>query len=159
MRDRSSETQSAASPPTATQTPELQGWRWLVGTWVTEATHPGLPGAVVSGEATFEWLEDQRCLIQRSHYEHPDIPDAIAVMALIDGEPTMHYFDPRGVHRVFTVEITARAWRFWNDTPGFAQRFTGALSDDGTTITGQGELSRDGATWEDDLAITYRKAG
>jgi hypothetical protein len=71
----------------------------------------------------------------------------------------MHYFDPRGVHRVFAVEITADTWRFWNDTPGFAQRFTGTLGDDGNTIDGQAQLSRDGATWEDDLAITYRRTG
>jgi hypothetical protein len=143
-----------------TPDPELQGWRWLVGTWVTEATHPGLPSVVVSGQATFEWLEDQRCLIQRSHYDHPEIPDAIAVTAVIDGTPSMHYFDPRGVHRVFAVDITAETWRFWNDAPGFSQRFTGTLGDDGNTIDGQGELSRDGgATWEPDLAITYRRAG
>lgn len=140
------------------QDTELQGWRWLVGAWVTEATHPALPGAVVSGRASFEWLEDQRFLIQRSHYEHPEIPDAIAVMGIVDGAPSMHYFDPRGVHRVFTVEITAGTWRFWNNTPGFAQRFTGTLSEDGNVITGQGELSRDGASWQDDLAISYRRA-
>ena len=71
----------------------------------------------------------------------------------------MHYFDVRGVHRTFTVAITADTWRYWNDTPGFAQRFTGSLSDDGSAINGLGELSRDGATWEDDLTITYRRAG
>jgi len=90
-----------------TQDPELQGWQRLVGTWATEATHPALPGTVVSGQATFEWLEDQRFLIQRSHYDHPEIPDAIAVTGIIDGKPSMHYFDPRGVHRVFAVDITA----------------------------------------------------
>jgi hypothetical protein len=26
------------------------------------------------------------------------------------------------------------------------------------SIAGQGELSRDGSTWEDDLAIAYRRA-
>jgi hypothetical protein len=139
------------------QDSEVQGWQWLVGTWVTEATHPGLPGAVVSGQATFEWLEDQRFLIQRSHYDHPEIPDAITISGIIDGKPSMHYFDPRGVHRVFEVEITAGEWRFWNNTPGFSQRFTGTLSDDGTSINGQGQLSRDGVTWEEDLAITYRR--
>ena len=138
---------------------EFQDWQWLVGTWVTEATHPALPGAVVSGQATFEWLEDQRFLIHRSHYDHPDIPDAIAISGIIDGEPSMHYFDPRDVHRVFAVEITAGTWRFWNKAPGFSQRFTGTLSDDGNAINGQAELSRDGGTWEDDLAITYRRIG
>ena len=72
----------------------------------------------------------------------------------------MHYFDPRGVHRVFAVDITANTWRFWNNAPGFAQRFTGTFSDDGNAIHGEGELSRDdGATWEHDLAITYRRIG
>ena len=143
-----------------TQHPELQGWQRLVGTWATEATHPGLPGTVVTGQATFEWLEDQKFLIQRSHYDHPEIPDAITVTGIIDGKPSMYYFDPRGEHRVFAVDITADTWRYRNDTPGFSQRFTGRLSDDGTAISGQAELSTDdGATWEHDLAIVYRRIG
>jgi len=129
----------------------------LVGRWATEATHPAFPGTVVRGQATFEWLEDQRFLIQRSHYDHPQIPDAIAVIGIIDGEPSMRYFDPRGVHRVFAVDLTADTWRLERRTPGFSQRFTGTLSDDGNTITGQGQLSRDGTNWDDDLAITYRR--
>src|SRR3982750_858842 len=126
-----------------TQHPGLQGWRRLVGTGGTEATHPGLPGTVVSGQATFEWLEDQRFLIQRSHYDHPEMPDAVAVSGIVDGTPAMHYFDSRGVHRVFVVDITGDTWRYWNDTPGFAQRFTGTLVDDGGVIDGRAELSRD----------------
>jgi hypothetical protein len=143
-----------------TQHSEFQGWQRLVGRWATEATHRALPGTVVSGQATFEWLEDQRFLIQRSHYDHPELPDAIAVIGIIDGKPSMHYFDPRGVHRVFAVDITADTWRFWNDAPGFSQRFTGTFSDGDDAINGDVELSRDdGATWEHDLAITYRRIG
>ena len=150
--------EDAMKPPT--QHPELQGWQRLVGTWAIEATHPALPGTIVTGQAMFEWLQDQRFLIQRSHYDHPEIPDAIAVTGIIDGKPSMHYFDPRGVHRVFAVDITADTWRFWNDTPGFSQRVTHTLSDDDNAINGQGELSTDdGATWEHDLAITYRTIG
>jgi hypothetical protein len=36
----------------------------------------------VSGQATFEWLADQRFLIQRSRYDHSEIPDAIAVTGI-----------------------------------------------------------------------------
>jgi hypothetical protein len=118
---------------------------------------PPLPA---TGAPSFEWLEDQRFLIQRSHYGHPEFPDAITVTGIIDRKPSMHYFDPRGVHRVFAVDISTGTWRFWNDAPGFSQRFTGTLSDDGNAINGQGELSTDdGATWEPDLAITYRRIG
>ena len=132
----------------------------LVDTWATEATHPGLPGAVVSGQATFEWLEDQRYLIQRSRYDHPEIPDAIAVTGIIGDQPCRHYFDARGGRRVFAVEITADSWPFWNDAAGFSQRFSNTLGDDDNAIHGQAELSTDdGATWEHDLAITYRGVG
>jgi hypothetical protein len=79
----------------------------LVGTWATEAAHPGLPGTVLTGQATFEWLEDQRFLIERSRYDHPQIPEAITLTGIIDGKPCMHYFDSRGVHRVCGLGETA----------------------------------------------------
>ena len=56
-------------------------------------------------------------------------------------------------------------WRSHSDHPqipdaisiNFSQRFSGTFSDDGDTITGRGELSRDGETWEDDLRLDYRR--
>lgn len=68
----------------------------MVGRWATEATHPALPGTVVSGQARFEWLEDQRLLIQRSRYDHQEIPDAIAVTGIIDGKLSMQTECGRG---------------------------------------------------------------
>ena len=61
-----------------TQHIEFQGWQRLVGRCATEPTRPAFPSTVVSGQATFEWLADQRFLIQLCHYDHPEIPDAIA---------------------------------------------------------------------------------
>jgi hypothetical protein len=138
--------------------PELPGWQRLIGRWATQATHPLLPGAVVHGHATFEWLDGRQFLIQRWHYDHPEIPDATAITGVIDGRLSMHYFDRRGVHRVYAVSLADGQWRFWRDAPGFSQRFTGTFSDDGDTITGQGQLSRDGSRWEGDLAITYHRS-
>lgn len=139
------------------QSGEPHPWGPLLGEWSIEATHPGLPGTVIHGHAVFEWLPDQSFLIQRSHYDHPEIPDGLTVTGMLEGGPTMHYFDPRGVHRVFEVEITADTWSYRNATPGFSQRFNGTLSP--VAIVGHGELSRDGVTWEDDLDITYRRIG
>lgn len=129
----------------------------LVGAWTTEGAHPLLPGEMIRGRATFEWLDGERFLIQRSHYDHPKIPDAIAVTGVTDEQLSMHYFDSRGVHRVYLVEMTPDTWRFWRDDPEFRQRFTGTFGNGGDTITCQGEMSRDGAAWEDDLALTYRR--
>jgi len=45
----------------------------LVGTWSIDASHAMLPGDEIRGEMTFEWPGSHRLLIQRSHYDHPDI--------------------------------------------------------------------------------------
>jgi hypothetical protein len=141
----------------ASEQSELGGWQRLIGSWETEAVHPLLPGAEIRGGSTFEWLDGRRFVIWRSHYDHPEIPNAIAIIGVTDGQPSMHYFDARGVYRVYAVGLEEDAWRFWRDSPEFSQRFTCTFSADGDTIIGRGEFSRGGTSWEDDLAITYRK--
>ena len=137
----------------------------LVGEWETEATHQDLPGAVIRGRATFAWLGEGVFLIWRAHYDHPDIPDSIAIMGCDDtgdlrhlgGGCTLHYFDQRGVTRLYHLGAEAGVWRYWREAPGFSQRFTGTLSADGRSIDGIGELCRDGVAWERDLPITYKR--
>jgi hypothetical protein len=139
--------------------PRLEPFNALLGEWTIEATHPAYPSTVVPGRATFEWLEGEYFLIQRSRADHPDFPDGIAVIgATSEGDLSMYYFDSRGVHRVYTVSMSNGVLRIWRDAPGFSQRFTGTLQDDGRTIAGLWELSRDGSSWDDDLEITYRRA-
>lgn len=130
-------------------------WQAFVGTWATEGTHPMLPGDEIRGRTSFEWLDGQRFLIQRTHYEHPRIPDAIAIIGVTDGL-AMHYFDSRGVHRVYAVSLEDGVLQLALDGPDFSQRLTLTVSD-ADTITAQGQLMRDGRTWEDDLSLTYRR--
>jgi len=135
----------------------LQGLNALVGDWRTEATHPMYPSTVVHGHSMFEWLQGERFLIVRALSDHPDFPDSISIIGDTDGL-RMHYFDSRGVHRVYEVNVSAEAWEFSRDAPGFSQRFTGTFEDGGDTISGLSKLSRDDITWEDDLQITYRRS-
>jgi hypothetical protein len=118
-----------------------------------------LPGEAIRGTSTFEWLGGRRFVIWRSQYEHPKIPDALTIIGVTDGQLSMHYFDERGVYRVYAASLDQGTWRYWRDAsaPDFSQRFTGTFSDDGNSITGRGELSKDGSTWEDDLALDYRR--
>lgn len=150
----------------------LQPLARLVGSWTTEATHPALPGVVVHGTVTAEWLEGGRFLVHRSRTDHPDFPDAISILGFTDhdrvdgpgapapatGRLTMHYFDSRGVFRVYDLTIDDHAWRWERLAPGFSQRFTGLFSDGGDTITGTFQVCEDDAHWQDDLQITYRRA-
>jgi hypothetical protein len=94
-----------------------------------------------------------------SHYDHAKIPDAITIVGVTDDRLSMHYFDQRGVSRVYATSLDQATWRYWRDAsaPDFSQRFTGTFSDDGDTITGRGQLSHDGKTWEDDLHLNYQR--
>lgn len=155
--------------------PPLHRLNRLVGTWTTAATHPSLPGVVVHGTSIIEWLEGERFLIQRARSDHPDFPDAISIIGATDtdrvdgpapADPTaaeepqlsMHYFDSRGVFRVYLAAVDDRAWRLWRNAPGFSQRFTGTLSSRGDTVEGLWQLSEDDMSWNDDLQITFRRA-
>jgi hypothetical protein len=146
----------------------------LVGTWTTEATHPAAPGVVVHGTAIIEWLEGERFLIYRARTDHPDFPDAISIIGfterdridnapgtdpVVAGKPqlSMHYFDSRGVFRVYHVSLDDESCRFWRDAPGLSQRFTGTFADGGDTIVGRWQLCEDDIHWDDDLQITYRR--
>ena len=157
-----------------TANPTLRPLDWLVGRWITEMTHPALPGVVVHGTASIEWLEGERFLIHRARTDHADFPDSISVIGhmgydRVDSatgkvpdstdEPglRMHYFDSRGVFRVYEASIDDASWRLSRDDPGFPQRFVGTLSDGGDTIVGRWQLRRDGGQWADDLEITYRR--
>lgn len=139
--------------------------RRLVGAWGTEATHPRLPGAQIRGTSEWEWLDGERFLVQRTTYDHPDIPDAVAVLGDTDGLH-MHYFDSRGVHRVYVLTLHEDGWELAMDkdapagafaTAPFSQQMRFVLGDQDRTIAGRGRLSEDGVTWEDDLQVTYRR--
>jgi hypothetical protein len=138
--------------------PQLAAFDPLIGEWTVEATHPMFPSTVVNGRMSYEWLEGERFLIQRSSNDHPDFPDSISVIGFADeDELTAHYFDSRGVFRVYRVAMEGEALRMWRDAPGFSQRLDAKLSDDGATLAGVWQVSRDDQTWEDDLAIAFTR--
>jgi hypothetical protein len=139
--------------------PGLHGWGRFIGRWETDGSHPMLPGETIRGSSTFEWLDGRQFVIWRSHYDHPEIPDGITIIGVTGGQLSMHYFDQRGVHRVYAAGLDETTWRYWRDAspPDLSQRFTGTFSDDGNTISVRGQLSKDGTAWEDDLALDYRR--
>ena len=134
--------------------------RRLVGNWTSEATHPAVPGTVVPGTASVEWLEGERFLIWRARSDHPDFPDSISILGDTDGL-RWHYFDSRGVHRIFELTVTDDGWEIGRDvtefSSDFSQRLTVTFADDGNTMIGTSQLSYDNKTWNDDLQITYRR--
>lgn len=131
----------------------------FVGEWKTEASF--LP-ADVTGRAVFEWVLDGQFLVERA--EVPDAPESVAIVGLDrDGEAFIqHYFDSRGLARVYAMAFRDGVWTLLRDAADFSpldfwQRFTAEFSADGDTISGRWESSRDGSKWEHDFDLTYRK--
>lgn len=128
----------------------------FVGVWRME-TSLASPGAQPAAETRFEWLEGGRFLLQRWHVEHPDAPDGIAVIGFDDDRATylQHYFDSRGMARVYEMSFAGGVWKLWRIAPGFSQRFTGTLDAAGDRIEGAWEGSSDASTWGHDFDLTY----
>ena len=152
----------------AERPPSLDRLDALIGQWDMEATFgagyfgPGSPAITGrGGQTTFEWLTGQFFLTQRFINEHPAAPSGIAIIGA-GAEPdtfTQHYYDSRGVARIYQMALDGGTWRLWRAAPGFWQRYTGQISDDGNTITGAWEGSADGQDWKHDFGVTYIKTG
>lgn len=95
----------------------------------------------------------------QSEVDAAGFPAGIAIFGSDDatGEYFMLYFDERKVSRKYDVSIRGNIIKWWRNAPNFSQRYIWTIADDGNTIIGKGELSRDGATWEKDLDLTYTR--
>jgi hypothetical protein len=117
-----------------------------------------------SGLTVFEWEAGGTLLVQRWEIPHPQAPDGIAIVRFDDERRTylQHYFDSRGVARVYEMSYINGVWKLSRTTPDlsaleFSQRFTGTFSADGTTIVGRWEISHDNSHWEHDFDLVYTK--
>ena len=133
----------------------------FVGTWRIAATPPGGPAWPGEGRVVFEWLEGDAFLIERWTVDVPEAPDGIAVIEALEepGRFRQHYFDSRGVHRLYEMSFENGVWKLWREGDDFSQRFRGAFSDDGSSMTGTWESAEDGATWRADFDMTYSRIG
>jgi hypothetical protein len=113
---------------------------------------------------TFELMAGGRLLVQRWEIPIPEAPDGLAVYGYdeLQGVLLQHYFDARGVVRVYEMTLENGVWTLERTKEDFSpldfsQRFTGTFSEDETKIEGTWEIAHDQATYERDFDITYRK--
>jgi len=138
----------------------------LIGAWHGEGSIPIEPPMTISVLATVERLGE--FIVFRSAGEPAEVPDNISIIGgAPDGEPQpMHYFDDRGVERLYLTTIQGSTWTIWRAPgedwhgphgPGFNQRFIGEISADGSTIVARWErgMGNAGDRWEMDFPITY----
>jgi hypothetical protein len=150
----------------------LSGLEVLVGEWTVEAQfpgrQPGSPGGVgegLIGRSWFEWTLSRQFLVQRTEIPVSGVPASMMIVSadLETGAYTQHYYDSRGVARLYAMTLADGMWTLTRETPDFTplefrQRFTATFSEDANTISGAWEKRLDGETWEHDFTLTYRRA-
>lgn len=135
--------------------PTLEQLNMLVGSWETT-----IPSAGTQGRTTFEWLEGGGFLIQRSTVARPEYPNAVSVIGATGSDRAFqqHYFDSRGVARIYDMTLRDNVWTLFRDGPDWPQRFVGHISPDGNTITARLERGTyPGGPLEHDFDMVYSR--
>jgi hypothetical protein len=157
---------------TGTRSDALARLDVFVGEWIVEARFPGPQPALTDAAAdsppalsSFEWALGGQFLLQRIEIPVPEAPDGLIVVStdLETGAYTQHYYDSRGVARLYAMSLADGVWTLTRESPDFTplafmQRFAGTFSEDGNTITGAWEKRFDGASWEHDFALIYHRS-
>lgn len=139
--------------------PKLQPFSRLIGEWTTVATHRLMPNVTLHGRTTFSWLQGGAFVNMQSEVDEEGVPSATAIIGSDNDSETFYmlYFDERGVSRKFDVTVHGNILTYIRLVPGFSQRFTHTLSDDGSTINVLVELREDDVNWKKDLEATYTR--
>ena len=134
----------------------------FIGEWTMAVGIPDAP----QGRVLFEWMPGEKFVVERWDIPHPDAPDGVAIMGYDEGRGTLlqHYFDQRGVARVYEMTLEDGIWTLERNKEDFSpldfsQRFTGEFSEDGSRIEGTWEIAHDHKTYEKDFDLTYIKVG
>jgi hypothetical protein len=134
----------------------------LVGEWLVAPRFEGLP-PIEGAPVSFAWLSGEQFIVQRWEVPVPEAPDGIAILGpdpVQEGRYLQHYFDSRGVQRVYKMTFEDGVWTVWRDEPDlspldFEQRYAGTLSADGARIDGTCEIRHPGRDWEVDFDLAY----
>src|SRR4051794_19668432 len=90
----------------------------LLGEWEVSVDIPGAEHA--RGRAVFEWMYGGPILLQRSEAPDP-APNSISLIsANDDGEYLQHYFDSRGVVRLYAMTFKRGVWTLTRTAPDFS---------------------------------------
>jgi len=149
----------------------LAGLAVFVGEWVMEAKFPGgepasvgSPAKLPEARTRFEWALGGQFLLQRTEISIPEAPDSLAIVStnLETGAYLQHYYDSRGVTRIYAMSLADDVWTLSRESPDFTpldfqQRFTGTFSADKNTITGAWEKRLPNGDWEHDFTLNYRR--
>ncbi len=125
----------------------------LIGEWDLEV------GGEVGGRCTFAWELGGAYVSQRSEVFQEGPPDALSIIQPTEDGHLQHYFDSRGVTRLYHGRFDGDVWILERTKPDFSelsftQRWVGELR--GDVIAGRWETGH-GHGWKLDFELDYRR--
>ena len=137
----------------------------FIGEWRLGLGHAIPPAEPGGARSVFEWALDGQFLLQRTEIPDPNAPNGLSIVAYDPNTDayTQHYFDSRGVVRLYAMTLREGLWMLLRESPDFtpldfSQRFTGRFSPDGNTILGTWEITGNGSGWKKDFDLIYSRA-
>ena len=133
----------------------------FVGEWIAQVEVPDAP----PGRSTFEWDLRGTVLVERALSPLPEYPDGLMIITPTADGYLQHYFDSRGVTRIYWMTLTDRMWTLVRTEPDFtplefSQRYVGMIAEDGLRIEGTWQTSTDGGqSWQVDIPLSYTRVG
>jgi hypothetical protein len=90
----------------------------LMAEWHGEGAIPSQPPMRISAEAKIERLGE--FIVFSAVAEPAEVPDSISIIGgAPDGEPQpMHYFDSRGIKRLYVTALEGSTWTIWRAAGG-----------------------------------------
>jgi hypothetical protein len=161
--------EGGAAMSNQTHTPTVADLAPLIGTWRMDVEFPDGrqgPPRDMGARTVFEYGPGSQFLIQRWQVPHPEAPDGIAIITTDSarGAFLQHYFDSRGVVRLYEMAFADRIWTLERAKPDFSpldffQRWEAKLSAEGQTIRGRWLDRTANEGWSHDFALTYTRVG
>jgi hypothetical protein len=141
----------------------LQRLEVFIGEWRLGLGHAIPPPENGGARSVFEWALDGQFVVQRTEIPDPNAPNGLCIVAPDPSTAayTQHYFDSRGVVRLYAMTFRDGIWTLLRESPDFtpldfSQRFTGRFSADGNTILGTWEIGN-GSGWKKDFDLIYSR--
>lgn len=148
---------------TQTRTDALKRLEVFIGEWRI-GLGSSIPAQDSGGpRSEFEWMYDGQFLGQMTEIPDTNVPDSLCIVAYDPKTDAyiQHYFDSRGVLRLYAMTFQDGIWTLLREKPDFSpldfkQRFTGRFSGDANAIFGTWEIDR-GSGWMKDFDLTYAR--
>ena len=144
-----------------TPTEPVEGLRSLdvlVGKWNVTLEFKSDPANRGTGWESYEWMDGGFFLVgrfDRTFSKEKSHTGMTIFGADVTGKNCLgHFFDNQGNSRIYDVSLRDGVFKL----TGKWERYSGQVSEDGTTISGTWEQSKDGIDWEYLCDITQTKA-